>query len=230
MISPFCSCVAAAKEDLGSGRSPPDILTHELVLGEYTWTAEIQHGVFTLYLTPSHWTLFGCLIRFPCDPTNTLWVECSGQMCFMHLVAYKLVVTFGHCNTARPSRAVLWWASKTCPFHHLIFFHAASSLSNVALWLCLAFARSDIAAEKTADADWPHFWEWYSKEIAQSSASAMQTSQALISPIQLTLIYLSWKEWWKMMKWTIRFSDVFLLFQCAVFIWHNQSKVWPKCI
>jgi len=33
------NCVAAAKY-CGTGRSPLDILTHELVLGEYTWTAE----------------------------------------------------------------------------------------------------------------------------------------------------------------------------------------------
>jgi len=39
MISPVVSCVVAAK-NRGTGRSPLDILTHELVLGEYTWTAE----------------------------------------------------------------------------------------------------------------------------------------------------------------------------------------------
>ena len=39
MTSPPCNCVAAAK-DRGTGRSPLDILTHELVLGEYIWTVE----------------------------------------------------------------------------------------------------------------------------------------------------------------------------------------------
>ena len=39
MISPVVSCVVAAKYR-ATGRSPLDILTHELVLGEYTWTAE----------------------------------------------------------------------------------------------------------------------------------------------------------------------------------------------
>ena len=39
MMSPPSNCVAAAK-NRGTGRSPLDILTHELVLGEYMWTAE----------------------------------------------------------------------------------------------------------------------------------------------------------------------------------------------
>ena len=39
MTSPPSNCVAAA-ENRGTGRSPLDILTHELVLGEYMWTAE----------------------------------------------------------------------------------------------------------------------------------------------------------------------------------------------
>ena len=39
MTSPPSNCVAAAKYR-GTGRSPLDILTHELVLGEYMWTAE----------------------------------------------------------------------------------------------------------------------------------------------------------------------------------------------
>ena len=39
MTSPPSNCVAAAK-DFGTGRSPLDILTHELVLGEKMWTAE----------------------------------------------------------------------------------------------------------------------------------------------------------------------------------------------
>ena len=39
MTSPPSNCVAAAK-NRGTGRSPLDILTHELVLGEYMWTAE----------------------------------------------------------------------------------------------------------------------------------------------------------------------------------------------
>ena len=39
MTSPPSNCVAAA-ENRGIGRSPLDILTHELVLGEYMWTAE----------------------------------------------------------------------------------------------------------------------------------------------------------------------------------------------
>ena len=39
MTSPPSNCVAAAK-DRGTGRSPLDILNHELALGEYMWTAE----------------------------------------------------------------------------------------------------------------------------------------------------------------------------------------------
>ena len=39
MTSPPFNCVAAAKYR-GTGSSPLDILTHELVLGEYIWTAE----------------------------------------------------------------------------------------------------------------------------------------------------------------------------------------------
>ena len=39
MTSCPSNCVAAAK-NRGTGRSPLDILTHELVLGEYMWTAE----------------------------------------------------------------------------------------------------------------------------------------------------------------------------------------------
>ena len=39
MTSPPSNCVAAA-ESRGTGSSPPDIFTHELVLGEYMRTAE----------------------------------------------------------------------------------------------------------------------------------------------------------------------------------------------
>ena len=39
MTSPASNCVAAAV-NRGTGRSPLDIFTHDLVLGEYMWTAE----------------------------------------------------------------------------------------------------------------------------------------------------------------------------------------------
>ena len=39
MTSPPSNCVAAARYR-GTGRSQLDILTHELLLGEYMWTAE----------------------------------------------------------------------------------------------------------------------------------------------------------------------------------------------
>ena len=44
MTSPPSNCVAAAM-NRGTGRSPLDILTHELVLGEYMWTAEDEDSL-----------------------------------------------------------------------------------------------------------------------------------------------------------------------------------------
>ena len=47
MTSPPSNCVVAA-ENRGTGRSPLDILTHELVLGEYMWTAEDRESLSSM--------------------------------------------------------------------------------------------------------------------------------------------------------------------------------------
>jgi len=144
-------------------------------------------------------------------------------ICLWHLLTVipRLLCTYwkGLCHSSLTSAFALAWKIQQNFFFQLKYFDHTVEVFINSNYQCFQgdfgsgtlFSVMLTTTLLLSPQNFAHCWEWYSKEIAQSSASAMQTSLTLISPIQLTLIYLSSKEWCKMMKCTIWFSFLAVL-------------------